>query len=56
MLGRRVALLVDERQAAGDYSLKMDATPLQPGVYTATLKFQTDDGDMIRAIKIVRNR
>jgi len=51
MLGRRVALLVDERQLAGKYSLKLDATPLHPGVYMATIKC----GEMVKTIKLVRD-
>jgi hypothetical protein len=56
MLGRRVALLMDERQTAGNYSLKLDATPLQPGVYMATLKLQCADGDFVKTIKLVRQQ
>ena len=55
MLGRRVALLADGFRAAGEHSVKLDATPLQPGVYMATLKLQTEDGDLIRTIKLIRN-
>ena len=51
MLGRKAALLVDERQSAGEYSVKLDATPLQPGVYMATLKC----GELVKSIKLVRN-
>jgi hypothetical protein len=52
MLGRKVVLLVDERKTAGEYSLKLDATPLQPGVYMATLKC----GDFVKTIKLVREQ
>jgi hypothetical protein len=56
MLGRRVALPVDEHQQAGEYSLKLDATPLQPGVYMATLRLITGDSDFATSIKLIRNR
>jgi len=56
MLGRRVALLVDERQTAGEYSVKLDATPLQPGVYMATLRLDCPQGDLVKTIKLVRER
>jgi hypothetical protein len=55
MLGRRVALLVDGFRAAGEYSVKLDATPLQPGVYMATIKLHLESGDLIKTIKVVRN-
>jgi len=51
LLGRKVALLVDEHKSAGEYSMKLDATPLQPGVYMATLKC----GEMVKTIKLVRD-
>ncbi|WP_262899682.1 glycosyl hydrolase 53 family protein [Rhodocaloribacter litoris] len=37
VLGRRVALLVDTRQAAGTYRTAFDATALPPGLYIARL-------------------
>ena len=52
ILGRRVALMLDEWKVAGKYSLKFDATPLQPGVYMATLKC----GDMVKTIKLIREQ
>ncbi len=55
MLGREVALLVDESKDCGNYSVKLDAVPLQAGVYTATIRLQTADGDMVRSIKLIRN-
>ena len=33
ILGRRVAVLVDEKQAAGNYEVKWDATDISSGVY-----------------------
>jgi len=54
MLGRRVAMLADEIQLSGKYSVKLDALPLQPGVYTATITLHTSNGDMVKTIRIVR--
>lgn len=56
MLGRKMAFLVDELQASGKYSVKLDAVPLQPGIYHATLILHSGNGDLIKTIKIVRNR
>ncbi len=55
MLGRTVSMLVDEYQVSGKYTIKLDALPLQPGVYTATITLRTGSGDMIKTIKLVRN-
>jgi hypothetical protein len=54
MLGQRVALVVDERQVAGKYSMKLDAIPIRPGIYTLTLIFHSGEGDLIKTIKLVR--
>jgi hypothetical protein len=56
MLGRKVAMLVNEVQSSGKYSVKLDAVPLQPGIYNATLILQNSNGDLIKTIKLVRNR
>jgi hypothetical protein len=56
MLGRKMAFLVDELQASGKYSVKLDAVPLQPGIYHATLILHSGNGDLIKTIKLVRNR
>ncbi len=55
ILGRNVALLADKWETAGNYSCKLDALPLQPGVYTATLTLHSSNGDMIRTVKLVRS-
>jgi hypothetical protein len=54
MLGRKVSVPVNEYQSRGSYSVKLDAIPLQPGVYTATITLQTNEGDMVRTVKLVR--
>ena len=56
LTGRIVTVLADQQAAAGKYTVKVDAVPLQPGVYAATLILDTDDGDMIKTIKLVRQR
>jgi hypothetical protein len=56
MLGRNVATLVDEPQSSGKHSVNLDATPLQPGVYFATLTLHNSSGELVRTIKLVRNR
>ncbi len=38
MIGREVALLVDEEQTAGNYSIPFDASKLSSGVYLYTLR------------------
>jgi hypothetical protein len=55
MLGRKVSVPVDENLPGGKYSFKLDALPLQPGVYTATLTLQHSSGDMVKTIKIIRS-
>jgi hypothetical protein len=56
VLGMKVATVVDELQTGGTYSFKLDALPLQPGVYTATIKLDTNGDDLVRTIKLVKNR
>jgi hypothetical protein len=56
MTGRKVSLPVDEYQAGGKHTVKLDALPLQPGIYTATLTLHSGNGDMMRTVKLVRNR
>jgi hypothetical protein len=56
MLGRKVSMLIDEYQLSGKYNIKLDALPLQPGVYTAKLTLHNGNGDLLRTIKIVRQQ
>jgi hypothetical protein len=54
LVGSKVNVAVDETQSAGEYSLNLDASNLQPGVYTAILKLKTSDSKVItRAIKMI---
>jgi hypothetical protein len=54
LLGRIVSIPVDEFKNHGTYSYKLDVAPLQPGVYTATITLQSNSGDMVRTIKLIR--
>jgi hypothetical protein len=56
MLGRDVSMLADEFMLKGKYNIKLDALPLQPGVYTATIILHNSNGDLIRTIKLVRQQ
>ena len=56
ILGRTVATLIDEQQISGKYSVKLDALPLQPGVYTATLTLHSSTGDIVKTTKLVRQQ
>jgi hypothetical protein len=53
-LGRRVALLADERMMPGTYRIDLDNLHLQPGVYTAALQLESKKGQMIQTLKVVR--
>jgi serine protease AprX len=53
IVGNKVKSLVDERQSAGDYQLKIDENSLQAGVYTTTLKLDSNGNLMTRTIKII---
>jgi hypothetical protein len=55
MLGRPVVIPVDKYENIGSYMIRLDALPLQPGIYTATLTLQNNNRDLARTIKLVRN-
>lgn len=44
MLGRRVALLVDESQQAGTHNAEFDASHLASGLYIYRLQVSNSDG------------
>ncbi len=48
LLGREVAVLVNERQAAGTYRVVFDASNMASGVYT----YRLTDGDLVRTRKM----
>jgi hypothetical protein len=54
LLGRKVSLLVDEYKTSGNYTYKLDAAALQPGVYTATITLDNGNGDIMQTIKLIR--
>jgi hypothetical protein len=56
MLGSRVINLVNEYQARGRHSFEFHTQALQPGVYTATLKLEGKNDDLVRTVKIIRAR
>jgi len=53
IVGNKVRSLVDVTQSAGDYVLSLDKSTLQPGVYTATIKLDSNGNLMTRTIKII---
>jgi len=53
IVGNKVRSLVDVTQSAGDYVLSLDEATLQPGVYTATIKLDSNGNLMTRTIKII---
>ena len=53
MMGKRVAILVNENQSSGKYLIKLDGILLNPGIYTATLSFNAKGDVMHRTIKLV---
>jgi hypothetical protein len=55
MLGSKVKTLVNEEQKAGDHFFSTDARFIETGVYMATLKLKTNNGQYDRMIKIVRS-
>jgi hypothetical protein len=55
-LGQVIKTLVNDNQSAGDYTVKLDAAILTPGVYTATLRLNGNDEVFVRTIKMVNRR
>jgi hypothetical protein len=53
LVGSKVKVAIDETQSAGEYSLKLDVSHLQSGIYTAILKLTSDDKVTTRAIKMI---
>jgi len=54
MMGKRVALLTDERRQAGEHTVRLDASLVEPGVYLVKLRLKTAGSDLLRTIKLVR--
>ncbi len=53
MLGYKIATIVSETSDAGDHFLKYETTALPSGVYTATLKFETENNRSVKTIKLI---
>ncbi len=54
LVGSKVIVAVDETQSAGNYTLRLDANNLQPGIYTAILILKNSDNTVTtRAIKMI---
>jgi hypothetical protein len=56
MLGKTVLVPVNGNQNSGRHSVNLDGVSLQPGVYFATIKLNNGHGEMVKTIKLVRNR
>jgi hypothetical protein len=52
-VGEKVSTLVKEPKLAGDYSFRLDATNLAPGMYSATLRLKSDGGEFVRTIRLI---
>ena len=53
LLGNKIKTVVDEMQNRGEYQVKFDANILQPGVYTALLRLETNDDVLTQTIKVI---
>lgn len=52
-LGQYVSSIVDATQSAGKYTVKLDGSTLQQGVYSAILRLNNKEGELVRSIKLV---
>jgi flagellar hook assembly protein FlgD len=51
-IGQLVKTLVDGNQNAGDYSIRMDANNLMPGIYIAKLSLTNTGVDLSGTLKL----
>lgn len=56
LAGKRVAVLLDNVQSAGAYTVSLDGTELPAGVYSVCLNLTTTDGTMKRTARIIRQK
>jgi hypothetical protein len=56
MLGRKVAMPINETQKAGEYTFGFDTRDLPSGVYYSTLHLLTDEVSLSRSVRIVKPR
>jgi hypothetical protein len=54
ILGRRIAILTTESQPMGYHSMDFNTAILEPGVYMATLRYESANNEIIKTIKIVK--
>ena len=56
MLGATVMNLVNSDQKKGDHTVRVECLHLNPGVYTASLKFTSGSSVDYKTIKLIRDR
>ncbi len=56
ILGNKVTTLVSATQSVGNHWVKFDTFGLPPGIYTATLKLNSANDQLIRTIKLINNK
>jgi uncharacterized lipoprotein YbaY len=56
MLGQLSTILVDKTQDAGKYTVDLNGSNLQQGIYSVTLRLKTSQGQMVRTIKLIVNQ
>jgi len=56
ILGNKVTTLVSETKAIGNHWVKFDTFGLPSGIYTATLKLNSANDQLIRSIKLINNK
>ncbi|MCX6251583.1 MAG: cohesin domain-containing protein [Bacteroidetes bacterium] len=56
LVGQTVKTLVNEMQTSGTHSLRFDSGSLVSGVYTATIRLNSNNNSAIRTIKLFNNR
>jgi hypothetical protein len=56
LTGHLVEIPVNERQEAGDHLVRLNATCLPNGIYTATLRLKSKDNASIMTIKLIINK
>jgi hypothetical protein len=54
ILGNRMKILSSQRQNAGEYFINLDGNDLAPGIYLLTLRFENQNGVIMKTIRIVK--
>jgi hypothetical protein len=47
-------ILSSQRQNAGEYFINLDGNDLAPGIYLLTLRFENQNGVIMKTIRIVK--